>query len=193
VADCDVTLGGDREQNSLKFIPSRAITWTVLVLTTAKERSMLVLSRRASPSGGPFGPRRFTIHGFAADRPLLPVAAFVACDSPCPRPATAAQRRDSGPPPGSRAKPHFDPVLPHRCAFLLRSRTGPNIHVWAFATMLLTHVAILDLISRIPTPPTLERRPVDGPPLGAPAPSRASRRLPLLCSSVSTSTIPDLH
>jgi hypothetical protein len=31
---------------------------------------------------GPFVPQRFTIHGFAADRPAPPVPAFVACDSP---------------------------------------------------------------------------------------------------------------
>jgi len=47
------------------------------------------------------------------------VVAFVACDSPC---------FASGQP------------APHRFAILLRSRTGPNFHVWAFATVLLTHV-----------------------------------------------------
>lgn len=40
--------------------------------------------------------------------------------------------------------PDLSPLPPRRCAILLRSRACPDFHARAFATVLLTHVAITE-------------------------------------------------
>ena len=93
-------------------------------------------------------PRHFTIRASLQSGPHIHVRAFVACDSPCPRSTSASQARGPDSPSGSRAKTRFDSVATSVSQF--RSNHASP-----------TTSPLGDLFI-----------------LGAPAPSRASRRLP---------------